>query len=765
MHLLKRKQIGALILSVVMSLSLIACGSKPVEQQNSDNLTEAVEFVYVPEYIEMENADEMELYNMQIIGNSMYFFNYSFDEETLTAGTTLCEYSLESGEVKELPVKLQEERSINNFHMDAQGNLYTVEYQWTMNEATQESSDQYFLCKYDAQGTSVLDQNITDTIKKDNEYGYVNSFLVDGKGRFYLSSEDKILLFDASGQYQGDITNDDWIQGMGTDNAGKAYITCYDYSSASGGCLLKELSFENKSFGQSYQNFPSANGNGRLVSTSEGKFLVSDSARVYEYDMATQESTVLFTWLDCDINGSYVNYFGELADGRLLVIINDWYSGETEMAYLAQKSASEVPVKTRITIGTLYDNQQLQAAAVDFNKKNDTYRIDIKTYMDPNNWSDTSWQDAVNNMNNDIVSGTNCPDILDLASLNIKQLASKGVFEDLTPYMEKSTVVSKDDFVESVINAYTFDGRLVCVPQSFRLITLAGKTSEVGEEMGWTLEEMMAYAEEHPEAMIFDYSTKSDMLYYMLSFSQNQYVDWSNGECKFDSDEFIRVLEFANRFPDEYEWTEDGPSTPVKLQSGEVLLCMADVYDFQAIQQYDAMFNEPVTFIGYPNSEGNSGCYLGGDQMYAIASKSQNKDAAWTFIEACLAEGANDYSFGFPSKKADLEKKMEEATKVEYLTDENGEVMLDEEGNPIIINSGGGFDYGDWEYTYHVVTREEADRAMELIEVAQPAFAADEEMLSIVREEAEAFFKGQKSAQDVAGIIQSRVKIYVNENM
>jgi hypothetical protein len=35
---------------------------------------------------------------------------------------------------------------------------------------------------------------------------------------------------------------------------------------------------------------------------------------------------------------------------------------------------------------------------------------------------------------------------------------------------------------------------------------------------------------------------------------------------------------------------------------------------------------------------------------------------------------------------------------------------------------------------------------------------------SIISEEAEAYFKGQKTVDEVADIIQSRVKIYVSEN-
>lgn len=758
----KSKRIISLLLAATMAMSLAACG-KQEEQKEVAEVQK--EFVYVPEYIEMENAEESGMYNMQIAGNYMYYFQYSFDEATGTGGPKIFAYSLETGEVKEFPVTLKEQRNVNGYQVDSQGNLYTVENEWNTSEDMSSSTEKYFLCKYDAQGNSLLEQEITDKIVSDDGYGYVNSFVVDAQGRFYATADDKIHLFDAEGKYQGEIlTEGNWIQNMGTGKDGKVYVTYYDSMSETRGYILAEVSFESRNLGQSYQNFPNSNGNGRLVTGIEGDFLVNDGSRVYEYDMETQAATELFNWLDSDINGSYVNYVGVLENGKVFAAINDWNTNKTELATLTKTSTAELPKKIQVTVGTLYDDQSLQAAAVSFNKKSDTYRINIKTYIDQNNWTETAWQDGVNRLNNDIISGSNCPDILDLSTLNITQLSAKGALEDLSPYMEKSTVISKDDFVESVVNAYTFDGKLVCVPSSFSMSTLVGKTADVGTEMGWTMEEMIAYAQEHPEAEIFDNASKTTMMYYFLSFNQDQFIDWTTGECKFESEEFKNLLNFISEFPDEIDWEEDDRSTPTKLQAGEVLLELADIYQLNSIQQYDAMFNEPVTFIGYPNANGDSGCYLTGSQMYAIASKSQNKDGAWAFIEAFLAEGTDMFSFGFPSKKADLEAMVAEETKVEYLTDENGNQILDEEGNPIILNSGGGFGYGDWEYTYHVVTQEEADRALELINVAQPAFAANQEILTIVQEEAEAFFQGQKSVDDVAGIIQNRVKVYVNEN-
>ena len=102
---------------------------------------------------------------------------------------------------------------------------------------------------------------------------------------------------------------------------------------------------------------------------------------------------------------------------------------------------------------------------------------------------------------------------------------------------------------------------------------------------------------------------------------------------------------------------------------------------------------------------------------------------------------------------------------VTYMTDENGEQILDENGNPIPEDGTSGISYGDWEYTYHTPTEEEINILKELISVAEPSSATgNDEITNIITEEAEAFFKGQKSVADVAGVIQSRVQVYVNEN-
>jgi ABC-type glycerol-3-phosphate transport system substrate-binding protein len=285
--------------------------------------------------------------------------------------------------------------------------------------------------------------------------------------------------------------------------------------------------------------------------------------------------------------------------------------------------------------------------------------------------------------------------------------------------------------------------------------------------MGWTFDELMSYADEHPRAAIFDSTTQSTILYYSLLYNENSYIDWENADCHFDSDEFKKVLEFANRFPEDWEWDEDDASEPTKIQNGEVLLSNAYFYDFDQMQLYIEMFGGDVTCIGYPTSDGSAGCGLSAGNAYAITTKSAQKEGAWAFLEDFLADsdGGDFYNWGFPSNKEALNKMVEEATAVEYVYNDDGSPMLDDDGEPITIGGGGGVGYQDgWSYTYRTPTQEEVDQVLALMEVARPMGSAGDEIYNIINEEAEAYFKGQKSVDEVADIIQSRVKIYVSEN-
>ena len=273
-------------------------------------------------------------------------------------------------------------------------------------------------------------------------------------------------------------------------------------------------------------------------------------------------------------------------------------------------------------IGMIYSNSNLSSKIVEFNKNNDKYRVTIKTYMDENNWSEKSFEDAIANLTNDILSG-NSPDILDLGGLDIENLANKGVLEDLAPFLEKSTVLNKNDFFESILKAATFHGKIVYIPSSFTLETIAAKSSLVGDKMGWTMEDVVRLKNQYPNSELIEYATKKDIMQIMLMMNKDSFIDEETGTCHFDSKEFKDLLVFANAFPKEYDYNEERPVTPYLLADNRLLLSMTSIYSFEEIQSTLSFFgDEDVTFIGFPTYNNDNGCLLNPSDQYGMSAQS-----------------------------------------------------------------------------------------------------------------------------------------------
>lgn len=763
MKLMKNKAICrrvlGLALSAAMALSLAACGN------SSGGETEKKEWVWVPEFITIDD-ETVSFYDMQLVGDSLCYQSYDYDEETEISTQSICRYSLADGNITKTPLNYVEEKNwnLNRLVYAQDGSMYGTTNVYNEDYTKSET----FLCKFDAEGKQIFAEDMTELVAE----SYVDNMAIDGEGRIYVTGENNVWLFDADGNKRGTVSlgaDVNWIRAMGSGKDGKMYL-CY-YTS-NGDTVLCDIDFDGKKTGNTYENYPSSNSNA-LVPGIDKDFLAQDGNRVYEYDTKSQTSTELFTWLDSDINGNTVEKFWGLEDGRILAVASDWETNEKSIALLTKTKASEVPQKETIVIGSLYGGSDIQAAAVKFNKSNDKYRISIKGYLDFNSWDGDDYEaymaDGMTRLNNDITSN-NCPDILDLSGLNIKQLAAKGVFEDLNGYLEKSEKLSREDFLENILEAYTLDGKLVSIPYGFQMSTVVGKGSEVGTEMGWTLEELIAYADAHPDALLFDSKTKDVIMMTLMAYNADYFIDWSTGECRFDSEEFKDILNFANRFPEEYDWEKEDVSTPNKIQKGQVLLYEENIYDFNELQMCNEIFQGDASYIGYPTMDGSVGCMLSASQAYAITSKSGHKDGAWEFIEGFLTKEENPdrgfSSIGFPTMKSKLNAMAADAVEVKYYTDENGELYYDENGEPIVMGGGSSISYGDgWSYEYSIPTQEEVDLALSLMEIAKPvSYSQGDEVLNIINEEAAPFYKGQKSVDEVASVIQSRIKIYVGEN-
>ena len=762
-----RRKVGIksiLALALAAALTLTACGGGEDEQQVEG-------FVYVPEFVDLTPQEGEDSMNEPVLrGENLYYSVYSYDEETGEGGQKYYCQNLTTGEKKEMPLDLKIEGSDYSYPMgglqfDQDNNIICL-MSASKSDENGNYSQSYYMMKFDPEGNKLLEQDITEAMKLEgSDSSYAQSAVVDPEGRVYLnvsgggmnSGNSFIVVLDAEGALLAKIdTGSDWISAMGVASNGTVLITRYG-NGAGMECL--EVDLANKALGKTHNGLPSSYNSGSLISTPDGGLLVNDGSRLWKYDLETETTEEILTWTDCDINGSYVQMIQTLEDGRIAVLSSNWASNTQELAYLTKTEAAKVTQKEIITLATMWSDQNLQEAVVNFNKKSDAYKVRIITYFDDTTeWTETKYQDAVTALNNAITS-SNCPDIIDLSNSNTSSYVSKGLLLDLAPYLESSSV-KRGDLMESVLDAYTFDGTLVCIPTDFRISTIMGRTSQLGDRTSWTIKDVMEFANQYPDAKLLNYSSKSSMLSTCLQYSSEAFIDYNAGTCNFESQDFLDVLEFCNTFDAETEWDREGESFPKQISDGKILLNDVGIGEMDQMQMYSMMFNEPVTFIGYPTVDGSNGNRINGENCYAITTKSKHADGAWSFIESLLQyEPVQEFGYrnGFPIRKDMLEETFALAMKENGSYDENGEIMLDENGEPMIWPKT-TWGYDDWEAEIYAATPEQVQAVRDLIDSAVAASNNDETVLSIISEEAQGYFEGQKSAKDVAGVIQSRVQ-------
>jgi len=737
------KKLLAVGLALTCAIQLAGCsgkGGEDKENAQDHNAGEQKDFVYVAEFQDIDISG----FNTSVVkGDTLYYTTGEYNEQTEEYIQKLCKLKLGDTTGEEIPVELEKDSYLNGLALDAEDNLIVIMNQYMQ----EEDSNVFFLKKYSQDGTELSSYDLT-SLGEGEENFYIQYIAADSEGNTYLcGSESKVWILDNTGAKVGTITADNWINAMLTLPNGNVAITSWGNE---GNIVLQEIDPKTKSFGKTYHNLPNATGN--VVAGAENKVLMMGNSRLYEYDITTEEYTELLNWINCDVDGDYIRGVSMLEDGRILAVSVDWSSEEqkTELIYMTKKSPSEVPQKETITLGAIYISEDVKRNVIAFNKASDKYHVEVEEY------GAEDWEAGQTRFNSEIVSGGG-PDIIDLSmSGNADLYIAKGLLEDLTPYLDADSQINRENYVEKAFNAYERDGKLYGIVSAFSVQTVIGKTADVGSEPGWTIDDVMALMDSKPEGTeLFEYCTKDGVLSYCCMMALDNFVDWETGECKFDDGYFEKVLEFANRFPKEIDWDEDRDSTPTKIQSGKLLLETLSLSDMQYYQMYSLMFDEPVTFIGYP-SNGGSGSYIVPSVALAVNTKAKNKDGAWEFLKTFLME---DYQskyieWYFPTLKSALDAQFEEAMTEEYY-EMDGEKVKQPKTT---------WGYDDWEAEIYAATKEQVDAVKELIEITDGVVSNNQEISNIISEEAAAFFEGQKSAKDVAGIVQSRVKIYVNEN-
>ncbi len=442
---------------------------------------------------------------------------------------------------------------------------------------------------------------------------------------------------------------------------------------------------------------------------------------------------------------------------------------------LSEGDISEIKSKKLLTLATFGNADTLLGDEIKaFNNTNENYRIEIKKYSD-------NYSESAKAMREDILSGSP-PDILQNkhGEFSPESFGTREtLFVDMYELIDSDSTLNRDDFVEGYLEAMDFRGKLLEFSPGFNINTMAVKDKYLNGLTEWSFNEMVDVISNRPEDMgIIPFvwgATRAEYLNYLTDLIS--FIDFEKAECYYDSPEFINIIKLVQE--NELGMTvADSESFRHELWGKDVdvqnVLYINDLYlirdsNLFSITSADSIqsvvkaeFNEAVTFVGYPNDMGAGTTFSpDNNRCFSIMKSCHYPEGAWEFIrDSYLTEDYYNSWEGqscFPVIDIIFTEKFEDEKEVSMI--ENPETGERYNSDFYIVNTIDDAIYFD------PFTDEEVQKYSDFVrEAAKHRKRYDSTVTGIILEELTAYFEGERSAEEAADIIQSRVSIYISEN-
>ncbi len=457
---------------------------------------------------------------------------------------------------------------------------------------------------------------------------YVTGMLdvaIDAEGRGIALTGEGIRIMDGEGNQTAFLSTEEYHVGgkiskeeLFTDSEGRVYYTYVNENSTMARVTYEiigegpfQLEDAGAILGEGFTSHSAAPG-GDVY-----QFGFEKDGSLCLYNRKTHSQREILNWLESGLLAGGIRSVAGVTPEILLVSYSGaFYGGQTGIYQLAKTPVEELPEKELLVVATPGGSTELQKAAMLFNAASSTHRVVLESYG--GSLTEKGW--VIPRLDASLVS-VNPPDILDLRLLNTVKYARMGVLEDLSPYLEGSSI-DRQDIPENVIEGFTFDGRLVALPAMFSVRGIGVRASQVEGLGGWAMEDLYRMTEQHPECTggavgdgdrrVGDgYEERKESSWLLgelcARYYLEEFIDWEKGECRFDSEAFCDLIEWAGTYGWEPEYMEEPtvstfwemayiPDGVLMVDQRYIILSTLPILELQ--------YGEEVCLRGYPTADG-----------------------------------------------------------------------------------------------------------------------------------------------------------------
>lgn len=738
-----------LLLCVLFTGILGGCAAPSDDSGNKEDAEG--EILTVVEKVRLD-SDLSAMEHIQLVGDTLYYVRYGTYEADPDSGQITVYFCRQQGEGPEeilhTCVEKGSDYNLRCSRVDAWGNRYNLYSRRSGEEAG------VFLEKLDIQGNR---QYCTRAELFADELRQIQDGAVGPGGEFYaLKAGGTVFRWDGQGKelqkIAADMEENDQKRAAGFVNAGEAGVYLYD--NTGDGVTFRKVDSGQNGLGKKVKvELSSAPGAARPADSSvisaQKKLILaysvyrdfcylSDESGLWRYSFRDGKAEALLGWSDpyISLERDQIELISE-SGGALTLLCYDAQLKSSSRLLLDRRKVDELTGKTIITLGCNDDPmalENLESMVKQYNAYSSQYLVELKTY----NLRDS--EGKLDEMTTDLLQGKG-PDLFDLSfsfTVSMEYYASKGILENLDPYLADSGI----RLVEPVLDALRVDGKLYTLSDSFLLNGLVCPR-EYSQDGGISIRQCMDMAEDYPDAYFIKNAGHRIVLDLMLDADMGSYVNLRDRTCRFDSEDFIGLLDMVNGWKEPTDDRESWSSSLDELSRKKYLVervTVTSMVDYLATRRAIRSFG---TFAGYPNSGGEAMYRVSFSHLYGMNSASRVKDGAWDFLAYLISEENQ--------KKKPLYFPM---------TEENFRAALEKgQGENEAFFS---LFTGEKE-TGLVPTPQDIEDMWKIVEHVYYSDRQQSVISDIILEETGAVFDGKKTSREAAEKIQNRVSLFLAE--
>ena len=332
----------------------------------------------------------------------------------------------------------------------------------------------------------------------------------------------------------------------------------------------------------------------------------------------------------------------------------------------------------------------------------------------------------------------------------VKDYISKNLLTDLDEVAKKDADFRMDDYIDNIIEASRYKGKLYIIPVLYDIPCYLGnkellEKNNIDLDIDWTWRDFynaINKANKKGEKYYGIPKIIEDEDYWFKDTIRDIFdhtIDWDKKETKFESKEFLDTIKLLKEIKNGNRYIHPEAQTPIHEGRNKELIGNETLF----VPGWPGIYRNLISFSLYP----------GGIAVLPAPRSEYSDSIVFLSYNASILEGSS--------------KKEEAWSFIKYLLSEDIQLYLSE-GSMVINKEADKKRLALIEEKYKKYNRFNKDNMEALNEIKNSlskntVLGVPDELFNIIWEEIKTYLSGSKSAEETVKVVQNKVDLYLNE--